>query len=226
MNKKPLQIAIDGPVGVGKGTLTVALTKQLNIPSIYTGGMYRALALDCLRKKIHIHNEKEVFKTFQKSSIELKLTKFGTRVFLNGEEVSNEIFLPEISRIVHIIASFPSVRKEMVLRQQKLIKGKSAIIEGRDIATDVAPNADLKIYLTASVEVRAKRRFKQFKEKGVKITFEEVLSDLQERDKRDTERQASPLTIVPDAYVLDTTDLTIKETVDKVLEILKKKELI
>lgn len=226
MNKKPLQIAIDGPVGVGKGTLTVALAKQLNIPSIYTGGMYRALALDCLRKKIHIYNEKEVFKTFQKSSIELKLTKFGTRVFLNGEEVSNEIFLPEISRIVHIIASFPSVRKEMVSRQQKLIEGKSAIIEGRDIATDVAPNADLKIYLTASIEIRAKRRFKQFKEKGVKITFEEALSDLQERDKRDTERQASPLTIVPDAYFLDTTDLTIKETVDKVLEILKKKELI
>lgn len=226
MLRKQLVIAIDGPVGVGKGTLTIALAKKLNVPSIYTGGMYRALALACLRAKIDIYDEAKVFGLLKKASIKLQTTKFGTRVFLDGKEVSNEIFLPEISRAVHIVAAYPSVRREMVTRQKKLIKGKSVVIEGRDIATDVAPGADLKIYLTASVEERAKRRFEQFKEKGVEISFEEVLRDLEERDKKDREREASPLTITPDAYVLDTTNLSIEETVEKVMGKLKEKRRI
>lgn len=223
---KKLVIAIDGPVGVGKGTLTVALAEKLGIPSVYTGGMYRALALACLQLDADIYDEKRVLEVLNQSSIKLETREYGTGVFLNDNEVSNEIFLPEISKIVHIVASYKSVRKEMVLRQQEIIKDRSVIIEGRDIATDVAPFSDLKIYLTATIEVRAKRRFEQFKEKGVNIGFDEVLEDLENRDKADIERETSPLKKVPDAWVLDTTDLSIEETVEIVLEKIKEKNLL
>ncbi|MDO8461020.1 MAG: (d)CMP kinase [bacterium] len=221
--KKSMIIAIDGPVGSGKGTLAVKLAKRLNAVYIYTGGMYRALALACLRESLDLHNEEKVLDLLGRISIELRLEELGTRVFLNGEEVSDEIFKPEISRVTPIIAALPTVRKEMVSRQKKMIEEKSVVIEGRDIATDVAPDADLKIYLTADINMRAKRRFEQLKKRRIEILFEEVLYEVQERDRKDRERQASPLIITPDAYVLDTTNLTIKETVEKVIEKLKEK---
>lgn len=224
MNKR-LVIAIDGPVGSGKGTLAVALAKRLNAFYIYTGGMYRALAYECLRQKIDIHDELKVMNLLRKSSIDLRVEEYGTVVLVNGKEIFDELFLPEVTRIVPIVAAFPSVRQEMVARQQKMIEGKSVVVEGRDSATDVAPNADLKIFLTADVNTRARRRIGQFKKRGIYISFEEIVSEVQERDRLDSERQASPLRIVPDAYVLDTTNLTIEETVDKVMDELRKREI-
>lgn len=229
--KNNISIAIDGPVGAGKGTLAVALSKRLNAFYVYTGAMYRELALACLRGKTNINNEEEVFRVLNNISIELKNTDYGVRAYLNGEEVSDEIFKPEISRMVPVVAAFPKVRSEMVLRQQKtakdaMEKGKSVVMEGRDIATDVLGDADIKIYLTADVKIRAQRRLKQFEDKGIKAQFDDVLKDLKERDRQDMERSASPLRISEDAVVIDTTNDAIDQTVDKVIGKLKEKNLL
>lgn len=224
--KKHISIAIDGPVGSGKGTLAVALAKKLGALYIYTGGMYRALTLACLRNNIDINSESKVLELLKNINIELRLTDFGTRVFLNSKEVSDEIFTPKIANATPIIAAFSSVRKEMVRRQKEMTKGKAVVVEGRDSATDVIPNANIKIYLTADIKVRVQRRCKQLEDRGIAVSFGKVLKDMQLRDKRDSERQASPLKIVKDAYILDTTDLTIEETVNKVLEKLKKKDIL
>lgn len=224
MDKK-FTIAIDGPVGSGKGTLGIALAKKLNALYLYTGGMYRALALACLEKKIDLASEEEVFQFFKSINIKLDISSAGTKVFLENELVNDKIFLPEVSNATPKVAAMPKVREEMVKRQKEIVRNQSAVIEGRDITTDVAPGADLKIFLTADVNVRARRRYKQFLERGIKKTFEEVLEDTKERDRQDTERAASPLTIVEDAFVIDTTNDTIEETVEKVTEKVKEKNL-
>ena len=222
--KKNFSIAIDGPVGVGKGTLAVALAKKLNALYVYTGGMYRALAFACLKEKVDLHDEEKVLDALSKSSIELKVDEIGTRVYLNGKEVSSEIFLPEVSNAVPIVAAFEKIRKKMVLEQKKIAQESDrVVIEGRDIATDVAPHADLKIYLTADIRVRTERRYKQLVRRGIKTTFKEVLGETEKRDKMDMERETSPLIVPKDAYVLDTTDLNIPQTVEKIMEKLKEK---
>ena len=225
MSKK-FVIAIDGPVGAGKGTLAITLAKKINAVHIYTGGMYRALPFACLEQNVDLYDEKKVLELLQKSNIELKVSANGTRVFLNEEEVTNEIFTPKVSNATPVIAAFASVRKEMVLRQKKLIKDQSVVIEGRDIATDVSPDADFKVYLTADLNVRARRRFEQFKRKNVDITYDDVIRETRERDRMDIKRKASPLTITPDSYVLDTTNLTVEETVEKVMKKLKEKNIL
>jgi len=224
MNKK-LIIAIDGPVGSGKGSVAVALAKKLNAFYIYTGGMYRALAYECLRQNINIHSEKEVLKLLKKISLELKVEEYGTVISVNGQEIFDELFLPEVTKTTPIVAAFSRVRNEMVLRQRKAIDNKDVIVEGRDIATEVIPHADLKIYLTADANVRAKRRQQQLKKRGFDVSFEEVLQQINNRDKLDTERKASPLTLVPDAYIIDTTNLTAEQTAEKAMVKLREKRL-
>lgn len=225
---RPLQIAIDGPVGSGKGTLAVALARELHAIHIYTGGMYRALALAVQRSGIDINNENAVFEVLKNCDIDLRIDGDSplTRVFLNGEDVSNEIFFPEVSNSTPVVAAYKSVREEMVKRQQTIAHGRRGIIEGRDIATHVIPNADLKIYLTATVEERARRRFEQLKEKQVNITYDEVKQDVVERDEADSNREHAPLAVQDDAFVVDTTTDTIEDTVNKVKEELVKRELI
>lgn len=228
--KKPISIAIDGPVGSGKGTLAIALAKKLNALYVYTGAMYRELALACMRKKIDLRKEELVLHVLHEVSIKLQPSKDGIRAFLNGEDVSDEIFLPEVSKTVPIVAAFPKIREEMVVRQRKvalnaLTLEKSVVMEGRDIATKVIPDADIKIYLTADIKVRAKRRLDQFKERGIKMSFEQSFTDAKERDRQDTQRDASPLTVAKDAIVVDTTEDTIDQTVQKVIDQLRKRKL-
>ncbi len=226
MNKKII-IAIDGPVGSGKGTLAVALARKLKTFYIYTGGMYRALAYACLEQNIDVHDEAKVLELLEKISLELKAEDYGTVISLNGKEIFDEMFLPRVTKTVPIVAAMPSVRREMVARQKKIIEGKSAVIEGRDIATEVAPQSDLKIYLTTDVNTRARRRLNQLKKRGIEnVYFNEILKEVEERDKLDMQRKASPLTIAKDAVVIDTTNDTIEETVNKVMKILKEKDLI
>ncbi|MCL4418845.1 (d)CMP kinase [Patescibacteria group bacterium] len=225
--KKNFSIAIDGPVGVGKGTLAVALAKKLNALYVYTGGMYRALAFACLREGIDTHNEEKVWTVLSKNSIELKVDQIGTRVYLNGEEISNKIFQPEVSSTVPIVAAFKKIREKMVLEQKRIAQGSHrVVIEGRDIATDVAPYADFKIFLTAEIKTRAERRYKQLIKRGLKTTLEDVLRETEKRDKLDMEREASPLTVSKDAYFLDTTNLTIEQTIDRVMDKLKEKGIV
>lgn len=226
MDNKNFVVAIDGPVGSGKGTLSIELAKELDALYLYTGGMYRALALACLRNKINLRDRDEAMKILRNITIDVKMSYYGAKIILDGEDVTDEIFLPEVGNAVPIVAAIADVRKEMVARQKELIKGKRAVVEGRDISTDVAPDAQLKVYLTADVNVRAKRRFDQFVEKGVNKKFEEVLSDTKERDRQDIEREASPLKITEGAVVIDTTNDTISDTVEKVKNNLREKGLL
>jgi cytidylate kinase len=228
MANKITQIAIDGPVGSGKGTLAMELAKRLNAVHIYTGGMYRALALACQRASVNIYAEDEVYRVLQSITIDLKVNEdtFETVVILNGEDITDEIFLPEVSNATPIVAAFESVRAEMVSRQQALVVGKNCVIEGRDIASMVAPDADLKIYLTASVDERANRRYKQLQAKNADVTFDEVKRDVIGRDERDSKRNYSPLAATRDSIVIDTTHDTIEDTVGKVMEELNKQEIL
>ncbi len=226
MENKNFIIAIDGPVGSGKGTLSIELAKSLSALYLYTGGMYRALALACLRKNTNIENKVAVLSVLSEINIDVKTESSGPKVFLNGEDVTEEIFRPEVGNAVPIVAAIVEVREEMVARQKELIKGKRAVVEGRDISTVVAPDAELKIYLTADIETRARRRLDQFKEKGISKTFEEVLGDTRRRDDLDIQREASPLTVVEDAYVIDTTNDSIFDTVEKVKKKLMEKKLL
>jgi|SRR3989344_391170 len=229
--KNNISIAIDGPVGSGKGTLAVALSKKLGALYVYTGAMYRELALACMQEKADVRNEEQILEVLNKSSIDLQPTEKGIKAFLNNQDVSGKIFRPNVSRLTPIVAAFPKVRREMVFKQRKMAddvlkKGKSVVMEGRDIATEVIPNADIKIYLTADINKRAERRLRQFEGKGIEIKLEDVLKDLEERDRQDTQRLASPLRIVEDAVVIDTTNDTIDQTVDKVMDKLRERNLI
>lgn len=225
---RPLQIAIDGPVGSGKGTLAVALAKKLQAIHIYTGGMYRALALACIRSGIDLQSEEAVYDVLKKCDIDLRVEDDSplTKVFLNGEDVTHEIFFPEVSNDTPIVAAYKKVREEMVERQKKIAHGKKGVIEGRDIATHVIPHADLKIYLTASVEERANRRYQQLLDKEVKVSYDEVKQDVIQRDTTDSNRDHAPLMISDDSVVIDTTHDKVENTVDKVLDELKKRNLL
>ena len=227
-NKKPLQIAIDGPVGSGKGTLAVALSKKLHAIHIYTGGMYRALTLACIRNGVDITNEDEVVKTMEKSNIYLSIEENSplTKVFLNGEDVEYQIFMPEVSNKTPVVSAHKKVREAMVKRQQEIAAGRKGVVEGRDIALHVLPNADLKIYLTASVEERTRRRLIQLHEKHVETTYDEVKQDILNRDSSDESRQNSPLAIPTDALIIDTTGDSVDDTVNRVLDELKNRKLI
>lgn len=226
--KHPFSIAIDGPVASGKGTLAAAIAKLLGITYIYTGAMYRALALACLETQTDIHDAKAVLALLQASHIDLPVPLPGKAfiVTLNGNDITERITHQDIDITVPVIAAYAPVREEMVRLQKTLAKDKSVIVEGRDIATHVLPDADLKVYLTASIEARAKRRFEQAKQRGQERTYEAILKDLRERDERDITRYASPLTVVSDAFLLDTTDLNLAQTIDAILTQLRKKGII
>lgn len=225
MNKQ-ITIAIDGPVGSGKGTLSVALSKRLGILYLYTGGMYRGLTLACLQAGINLQDEEAVLGVLAQCDLHLKVSSGETVIYLGKTDITESIVRPEVSNVTPIVAAHPKVREEMVRRQKEIVQGQSAVIEGRDIATVVAPNADVKIYLTASLEERAKRRLAQFKERNIQKNFEEVLADTTERDRKDSSRDTSPLEHVEGAVEVDTTSDTIDQTVDKVMYLLKERKLV
>lgn len=222
-----LQIAIDGPVGSGKGTLAIALAKKLNAIHVYTGGMYRALALACIRAGIDAYNKDQVLDVLKKSNIGMKVSDDAeTRIILNNEDVTDAIFYPEVTKIVPITSAYIEVREEMVKRQKEIVEGKRAVMEGRDVTSVVLPGADLKIFLTADVDIRAKRRLNQFREKKLDLTLDQVRQDIIERDDADTKRNVSPLQITDDSMTIDTSNDSIQDTVDKVLKELKTRNLL
>ncbi len=213
-------VAIDGPAGTGKGTITNLVAKKMNLINIDTGATYRCVALAVLKNNIQLNNEEEIIKIAKNIDIDFKQTQNIQKVFLNGEEVTKEIRTPMVSSIVSQVSSIIEVRLQMVELQRKLAKGKDVIMEGRDITTYVFPNADVKIYMDADEEERAKRRFLENKEKGNNETYEEVLQAIRKRDKLDKEKKMGALKIAEDAIYVDTTNKTIQEVEEEILKII------
>lgn len=216
---KRITIAIDGPAAAGKSTVAKKIAKKLGIIYIDTGAMYRALTYQALQGKIDLENEQEVMKILNHIEIQLLQEEEGQRVLVNDKDVTEAIRYPDVTKVVSIIAKHPLVRKEMVMRQQKLAENHSVIMDGRDIGSQVLPNADVKIFLIASVKERAERRYEENKQKGIPADLQTLQKEIEERDKLDSTRKTSPLVKAADAVELDTTSLSINDVVEKILSI-------
>ena len=203
-------IAIDGPAGAGKSTVSKICAARLGYTYIDTGAMYRAVALKVLQSSKPVE---EIIK-----DVEIKLDAAG-KVFLDGVDVTKEIRTPEVSRGASDVAKFGFVRKKLTELQREMAAQGEVIMDGRDIGTQVLPNADLKIFLTATVEERARRRFLELKEKNLPVDFEQIKKEIALRDKQDSEREIAPLAQAEDAILLDSTSLTIEQVAEKILEL-------
>lgn len=217
-------VAIDGPAGTGKGTITSLISKEMGLINIDTGATYRCVALYAIRNNIKLEEKEKIIASLENIEIDMKNENGEQKVFLNGEDVSKEIRSKEVTLIVSQVSSIKEVRYKMVDIQRKLAKGKNVIMEGRDITTVVFPNADVKIYMDAEEEERAKRRYKELQEKGIEMSYEEVLKNIQIRDKNDKEKEVGALKIAEDAIYLDTTNLSIEEVKDRVKDIILNKK--
>lgn len=214
-------VAVDGPAGSGKGTVTKKIEEKLGFLNLDTGATYRCVALQTLREGIKLENEDEIVKIA--NDIDIKIDNTGDKdiILLNGEDVSKEIRTKEVTAIVSQVSSIIQVREKMVEVQRKLAQGKNVIVEGRDIGTVVFPNADIKIYLDASEEIRAKRRYEENKQNGIDTTYEEVLENVKLRDYNDRNKKVGALKKAEDAVVIDSSKMSIDEVVEKVKELIK-----
>ena len=212
-------IAIDGPSGAGKSTLGRMLAKNLGLLYLDTGAMYRAVALSAIRKGVELGDADGVSKAARKAEIELKGEADSLKVFLDGDDVSDAIRTLEIAQAASIVSTISDVRRTMVDLQRKLgdQSPNGCVLEGRDIGSVVFPNADIKFFLTAKPEARARRRFEEDKAKGRVSTYEQTLAEINERDERDVARIDSPLTIADDAVVIDTSELDLSEVFEQMV---------
>lgn len=215
-------IAIDGPAGAGKSTIAKLIAKKLNYIYIDTGAMYRAFGLYYLKNKVDINSEEDVNKLISQINIEITYDGSVQQIILNSENVTNEIRTEEVSQAASIVSSYKLVREKLVHIQQQLASKNNVVMDGRDIGTVVLPNANIKVYLTASVEERAKRRYKELIEKGQNVILEEIEKDIKERDYRDMNRENSPLKQAEDAILIDSSNMTIEEVIDEILKLCNK----
>lgn len=211
-------IAIDGPAGSGKGTLAKELAKRLDLVNIDTGATYRSLALKVLRLGIDIKDEEKIVEIAK--SIKIDLLADGT-VLLDGEDVTKEIRSKEVTSIVSPISSITKVREVMVDIQRKIAKGKNVVMEGRDITTVVFPEAEYKFYLDASIEERARRRFRENQEKGIDMTYQEIYDSIEARDYNDMHKEVGSLVRTDDQIYIDSTDMTVEDEVKIVVDIIE-----
>ncbi|MBQ4087167.1 MAG: (d)CMP kinase [Clostridia bacterium] len=218
------QVAIDGPGGAGKSTISKAAAKELGFVYIDTGAMYRAAALYCMRQGIDIKENPELAEqAVETVAVDIAYREDGQHIFLNGEDVSEAIRMPEVSMGASQVSAIPAVRVKMVELQRNLASAKPVIMDGRDIGTHVLPDAQVKIFLTASAEVRAKRRFDELTAKGQAVNYEDVLAEMIERDRNDSTRAVSPLRQAEDSILLDTGDMDFEGALSAVLAIIRKK---
>lgn len=212
-------VTIDGPAGSGKSTIAKMIAKKYNFTYLDTGAMYRMIALYVIRHNIDLENKKEIEEMLKNVKLDIQ----GNTFYLNGEDVSEAIRTPEVSKIVSPVAAIKEVRVKLVDMQREISFGKIIILDGRDMGTTVFPKADVKIFLIASPEIRAKRRLKEYDEKGIAATYEEVLESIKERDYIDSTRKESPLVKAQDAHEIDSSKLNIDDVLKEISAYIDKK---
>lgn len=212
-------IAIDGPAGAGKSTIAKKVAKELSCVYVDTGAMYRAMALYLLRQKVSRENTSEIGTTCQNADITIEYQDGVQIVLLNGENVNEFLRTEEVGNMASVSSAIPEVRQKLLNLQRKLAATMSVVMDGRDIGTTILPDAEVKIYLTASSLTRARRRYLELQEKGIDCNLEEIQKDIEERDERDMNRTVSPLKQAEDAVLVDSSDMTIEQVVSHILKI-------
>ena len=218
MEQKSFNIAIDGPAGAGKSTIARLAAKRLRFVYVDTGAMYRAIALYFLRKGIRPEDVQTIASLVQGAEITIRYVDGTQQVILNGEDVSGQIRTEEVGNMASATSAIPAVRAHLLELQRNLAASANVIMDGRDIGTCILPDADVKIFLTASTSVRAMRRYRELQEKGMMCNLEEIEQDIIERDARDMNRETAPLKQAEDAMLLDSSDMTLEQVVQAILE--------
>ena len=216
-------IAIDGPAGAGKSTIARRVAKELSFIYVDTGAMYRAMALYLLRREVNKDDTEQIGNICQDAEISIEYQNGEQIVILNDENVNSYLRTEEVGNMASVSSAVPRVREKLLSLQRKLARDMSVVMDGRDIGTTILPDADVKIYLTASSLTRAKRRYLELQEKGTVCNLDEIQKDIEERDQRDMNREISPLRQAEDAVLVDSSDLTIQQVVDRILQIFRSK---
>ena len=218
-----INVAIDGPAGAGKSTISRSAAKQLGYIYVDTGALYRTVGLNAVRKGVDLENEESIAKSIEEITVDLTYENGEQAVLLNGENVSEFIRTPEASMAASKVSAVPAVREFLFSLQQDIAKRSDCVMDGRDIGTVVLPNAQVKIFLTASAEARAERRYKELIEKGQQVKFEDVLADMNQRDYNDSHRAIAPLKQADDAILVDTSELNLVESIEAVVNTIKER---
>ena len=212
-------VAIDGPAGAGKSTIAKLVAKEKGYIYEYKGAMYRGLAIHFLDKGIQPQETEKVIEACKDAEVTIAYEDAVQHVYLNGKDISSRLRNEEVGNMASVTSAIPEVRKKLLELQQNLAKTQNVIMDGRDIGTCVLPHADVKVYLTASVETRAKRRYQELQEKGEDCNLEEIAHDIEERDRRDMTREIAPLKQAEDAVLVDSSDMTIAEVVKTIVDL-------
>lgn len=218
-----INVAIDGPAGAGKSTIAKRVSKELGYIYVDTGALYRTVGVNALRKKVDMESDEAIASVLPETEVEMKFVDGEQKMYLNGEDVSVEIRLPEASMAASRVSAVPAVRAFLFDLQRDLAKKNDCIMDGRDIGTVVLPDAQVKIFLTASPECRADRRYKELVEKGVEVNYDDVLSDIIKRDYNDSHRAVAPLKPAEDSVILDTSGFELEQSIKAIADIIKEK---
>lgn len=216
-----INVAVDGPAGAGKSTIAKAVAKNLGFIYVDTGALYRTIGVYATEKRVDFEDLPTLEDLLQKTKIEIKYENDVQKVYCNGVDFSDKIRTPEASMAASNVSKIPMVREFLLSLQRDIAKQNSCIMDGRDIGTVVLPDAKIKIFLTADVKERAKRRFIELREKGSSVTFEEVLDDMEKRDYQDSHREIAPLKIAKDSILVDTTSLDLEQSIEKMIKTVK-----
>ncbi|MBQ8209688.1 MAG: (d)CMP kinase [Clostridia bacterium] len=216
-----INIAIDGPAGAGKSTVAKAVAKKFGFIYVDTGALYRSISVNALKHCIETTDTEKVIAMLPETNVELKYIDGTQRVFLNGEDVSEEIRLPEASMAASNVSAIPAVREFLLDLQRDMAKNHNVVMDGRDIGTVILPDAQYKFFLTASAEVRADRRYKELTEKGIEVDYNALLEEIVQRDYNDSHRETAPLRQAEDAILIDSSNLTLEESIEAIANKIK-----